>query len=401
MLDNSITVRQLNLYVKSLLENDTRLASISVTGEISNFKNHYASGHWYFTLKDNDASVRCVMFKSYAQKVGFIPVDGNKVTVRGYISLYERDGTYQFYASSLTLFGQGDISLKVKEIAEKLKKEGLFDEASKRPVAKFPKRIAVITSATGAAVSDICTTLNKRLPSCEVVICPVTVQGEGAAESMIKTLDRVYALSDIDTIIIGRGGGSSEDLSAFNDEALARKIYESPFPVISAVGHEIDVTICDFVADKRAATPTGAAVIACEDVSEYKIYIEKLFSRLHGAVKTTQKTYEQRLRSADVSRISQNALDLIERKIQTVDYLGKDMSNKMSLIISDKEKIFGGAVSKLDSLSPLKTLKRGYGVVSLGERVISSADGVKPGDSINVRLHDGSIDSEVKANERF
>ena len=400
-MDNSLTVKQLNLYVKSLLESDARLGAVSVTGEISNFKNHYASGHRYFTLKDNDASVRCVMFKSYAQGMTFVPEDGNKVTAKGYVSLYERDGQYQFYVSSISLYGEGDISLKFKEIAEKLKKEGLFDEDSKRPVSRFPKRIAVITSATGAAVKDICTTLEKRLPSCEVVLCPVTVQGEGAAQNMIKTLDRVYKLNGIDTIIIGRGGGSSEDLSAFNDEALARKIYESPFPVISAVGHEIDVTICDFVADKRAATPTGAAVIACEDASGYKDYIEKLKARIQNAASNMIKTYDYRIRSVDIERISQKALTFLDRKLQTLDYFDKDMSNCIRRILENRERRFDGAILKLDSLSPLKTLKRGYAVVSSAERVITSVDALNCGDRISVRLSDGKIDCEVKGNERF
>lgn len=400
-MNNPISVKQLNLYVKSLLETDTRLNSITVTGELSNFKNHYASGHWYFTLKDNDASVRCVMFRGYTPKVTFSPEDGNKVVVKGYVSLYERDGQYQFYASELSLFGQGDISFQVKALAEKLRKEGLFDPSSKRPVAKFPKRIAVITSSAGAAVRDICATLEKRLPSCEVILCPVTVQGEGAAESMVKTLDRVYGLQGVDTVIIGRGGGSAEDLGAFNDERLARKIYESPFPVISAVGHEIDFSICDYVADKRAATPTEAAVIATGDKGEYKAYTEGIKSRLNNALQAVLRGYEYRLLSADVKKISRNAVNLIDRKLQTIDYIHRDMLNSVSRILNRGERDFDNLLTKLDSLSPLKTLKRGYAVVSRQGGVVASADQVSPGDRIEVRLKDGKLNCEVKSNERF
>lgn len=400
-MNNPISVKQLNLYVKSLLETDTRLNSVTVTGELSNFKNHYASGHWYFTLKDNDASVRCVMFKGYTPKVTFSPEDGNKVVVKGYVSLYERDGQYQFYASELSLFGQGDISFQVKALAEKLRKEGLFDPSSKRPVAKFPKRIAVITSSAGAAVRDICATLEKRLPSCEVILCPVTVQGEGAAESMVKTLDRVYGLQGVDTVIIGRGGGSAEDLGAFNDERLARKIYESPFPVISAVGHEIDFSICDYVADKRGATPTEAAVIATGDKGEYKAYTEGIKSRLNNALQAVLRDYEYRLLSADVKKISRNAVNLIDRKLQTIDYIHRDMLNSVSRILNRGERDFDNLLTKLDSLSPLKTLKRGYAVVSRQGGVVASADQVSPGDRIEVRLKDGKLNCEVKSNERF
>ena len=267
-MDNTaISVKQLNTYVKSLIESDTRLIGISVCGEVSNFKNHYSSGHWYFTLKDSDAQIRCVMFSSYAQKTPFEVKDGMRVIVRGRVSVYERDGQYQFYAESIRPDGEGDLAEAFNRLKEKLEKEGLFSADNKRPINRFPRKIAVLTSDTGAAVRDIINITSSRYPICDILLCPVQVQGSTAAESMINMLERVYCLDGIDTIIIGRGGGSLEDLWAFNDEALARKIYESPIPVISAVGHETDFTICDFVADVRASTPSHAAQLAVPDKS--------------------------------------------------------------------------------------------------------------------------------------
>ena len=275
MNNNVLSVRQLNLYVRSLIEGDFRLANVTVTGEISNFKNHYSSGHLYFTLKDNDASVRCVMFKSYASRVKFDIEDGLQVFLKGKVSLYEKDGQYQFYAEEISVCGIGDIALKYEQVKNKLEKEGLLDPQSKRPLPKFPNNIAVITSKTGAAVQDILNILSRRWPYSQVVMCPVSVQGELAVPEMLNAMDRVYALGVADVIIIGRGGGSAEDLSAFNNEALARKIYESPVPVISAVGHETDFSICDLVADLRAPTPSAAAEFAVPDINEFNSLINK------------------------------------------------------------------------------------------------------------------------------
>ena len=265
---NSLSVKQLNFYVRSLIEGDAILNNVTVLGEISNFKNHYQSGHFYFTLKDSDAAVRCVMFKAYAQQIKFKPSDGMKVLLKGRVSLYEKDGQYQFYAEEMLEDGIGDITRKFNEIKDKLSMEGLFDTSSKRPIPKFPKRIAVVTSDTGAAVEDILNILSRRWKTSEIIMCPVAVQGKCAVPEICSTLERLYCLSDIDVIIIGRGGGSIEDLWAFNEEALARKIYESPIPVISAVGHETDFTICDFVSDLRAPTPSAAAEFATPDGAE-------------------------------------------------------------------------------------------------------------------------------------
>ena len=268
MQQSAISVKQLNFYVKSLLEGDKNLVNIAVFGEISNFKNHYSSGHWYFSIKDNDAAIRCVMFKGNAQRVNFSVSDGMKVVLKGRVSLFEKDGQYQFYAEEMYPLGIGDITAQFELLKSKLSAEGLFDSENKRKLPKFPKRIAVITSETGAAVQDILNILSRRWPVADIILCPVSVQGEFAVPQMIDALDRVYNLADVDVIIIGRGGGSIEDLWAFNSEDLARKIYESPVPVISAVGHETDFTICDFVADLRAPTPSAAAELAVPDILE-------------------------------------------------------------------------------------------------------------------------------------
>lgn len=283
-----LTVRQLNMYVKSLLEGDVNLSSVTLVGELSNFKNHYGSGHLYFVLKDNYASIRSVMFKGNALRINFLPKDGMQVICRGYVSLYERDGQYQFYAETMSPLGDGDIALEFEKIKAKLEGEGLFDVARKRPIPSFPEKIGVITSETGAAFQDIINISSRRFGMCDIVLFPALVQGISAPESLIKALDKAYKRKDISTLIIGRGGGSAEDLSCFNDEALARKIASSPIPVISAVGHETDFTICDFVADLRAPTPSAAAELALpsseELLNKVSLLNQSIKSSVYGVI---------------------------------------------------------------------------------------------------------------------
>ena len=393
---NTITVSQLNTYVKSLVENDPRLAFISVSGEISNFKNHFSSGHWYFTLKDKNASIRCVMFRSAASRVRFNVCDGLAVTLKGKVSIYEKDGQYQFYAEEMHPVGEGDLALQFKQVKEKLEQEGLFDQSSKRPIVKYPKRIAVITSDTGAAVKDILNITASRCPACEIVMCPVLVQGDMAAQDMIKTLDRVYAIDGIDTIIIGRGGGSAEDLHCFNDEALARKIYESPIPVISAVGHETDFTICDFVSDVRASTPSHAAEIATPDCNELKNRIRNIDNILKNKILFKQNLYATRLdllkKSVDVSRFE----SLFTQKQIEVDRLADRISyganNKLQTSVSRAATL----ISRIDALSPLKVIARGFSVVSKDDKVITGVDMLSVKDSITIRFNDGEADCIVE-----
>lgn len=392
---NTITVSQLNTYIKSLIENDPHLTYINVSGEISNFKNHFSSGHWYFTLKDQNASVRCVMFRSAASRVKFAVEDGLAVILKGRVSLYEKDGQYQFYAEELHPVGEGDLALAFKQVKEKLEAEGLFNPESKRPLAKYPKRIAVITSDTGAAVKDILNITSSRYPSCEIVMCPVLVQGDMAARDMIKTLDRVYALDGIDAIIIGRGGGSAEDLHCFNDEVLARKIYESPFPVISAVGHETDFTICDFVADVRASTPSHAAELATPDMRDLRGRVNSLVNLLKSRVSFKYSCYDTQLKALQ-GRVSPSNIERVFEKRQLdIDRITDNMANRVSQRLQSSQNIAAQLAARIDALSPLKVMARGFSVMSKNDECILSANNLNVGDNITVKLIDGDVDCLV------
>lgn len=388
----TVTVKQLNLFVKSLIEGDTRLNDIYVTGEISNFKNHYASGHLYFTLKDNDASIRCVMFKGYASRVKFNIEDGLKVILRGRVSIYEKDGQYQFYAEEMHPDGLGDISLEFEQIKERLSKEGLFDSENKRPIPKFPKRIAVITSETGAAVQDIINILTRRWSLCEIMLCPVSVQGENAVPQMLDALERVYALSNCDLIIIGRGGGSIEDLWAFNSEALARKIYESPIPVISAVGHETDFTICDFVADLRAPTPSAAAELSVPDINDIKALLYSYTAQLKNALQNKLSLGKTNFTALENSFFLKKPIEtIIEKRQQETDILTDRLIYAFNNLVSGYDTRLKTNIASLDALSPLKVLSRGYSVAEKDGKVITSVNSVEIDDNFNLKLSDGML----------
>lgn len=392
---NSITVSQLNTYVKSLLENDIRLLAVNVSGEISNFKNHFSSGHWYFTLKDQNASIRCVMFKGSNARVKFAPEDGLSVVVRGKVSLYEKDGQYQFYVEEMHPVGEGDLALAFKQVKEKLEKEGLFNPESKRPLVKYPKCIAVITSETGAAVRDILNITAMRYPVCKIVMCPVLVQGDLAANDMIKTLDRIYALESIDCIIIGRGGGSAEDLHCFNDEALARKIYESPFPVISAVGHETDFTICDFVADVRASTPSHAAELAVPNINDLLYSVHSYMLIFKNALLSKCNYYAARLETLKNTVSAKNIEYLFQKYRLDVDKITDKIESLTSKKLETGCFILAKLVSRIDALSPLKVMTRGFSVASKNGLVLKSVSNVQTGDNIKVAFYNGEIDCKV------
>ena len=396
-----LSVKQLNMYVKSLIEGDARLAFISIKGEISNFKNHFSSGHFYFTLKDNDAAIRCVMFRAYASAVKFRPEDGMEVILTGRVSIYERDGQYQFYAEEMHNAGQGDISVRFEQIKKKLAEEGLFDEESKRPIPKFPENIAVVTSNTGAAVQDIMNILSRRYPLARVIMCPVAVQGELAVPDMVNTLERIYALNNVDLIIIGRGGGSIEDLWAFNSEALARKIYESPIPVISAVGHETDFTICDFVADLRAPTPSAAAELAVPNSAELKNKIEKLQSNMCSLLRAKYNYCATRFDAVTASPMLKKPLDaLIFDRYEHLDKLSEKIFTLTEKKINEREKQFSLLSSVLETLSPLKVINRGYAVAEANGEIVKSIYQVKIGDSLNLRLNDGRLTCQITEKEQ-
>lgn len=391
----AITVKQLNFFVKSLLEGDKRLNCVSVKGEISNFSNHYASGHWYFTLKDSDASIRCVMFKSYASKVKFNIENGMQVVIEGKVSLYERDGQYQFYVEQLLSDGIGDIAVAFEQIKQRLLKEGLFDTDNKRPIPSFAKKIAVITSPTGAAVQDILSILKRRNPMCEVVLCPVSVQGESAVPEMIDALNKVYNLTDVDLIIIGRGGGSIEDLWAFNSEILARKIYESPFPVISAVGHETDFTICDFVSDLRAPTPSAAAEIAVPDISIFRQNLLRYKENMVSSLNNRYNLEISRLSAFTNSAVMRNPENILFPFMQNLDRITEKLLFCEKNILNSKTADFQKEVAALDALSPLKLLKSGYSIVKKGEKTVSSVNELNIGDDVDITFSDGKVNAKI------
>lgn len=397
MLKSALTVRQLNLYVRSLIEGDARLSNVLVSGELSNFKNHYASGHLYFTLKDREASIRCVMFRSFAERIKFKPLDGLKVVLRGRVSIYEKDGQYQFYAEEMLPEGVGDIALGFEQVKAKLETEGLFDQSTKRPLPKFPKRIAVVTSDTGAAVKDIMNILSRRWSLAEIVLCSVAVQGEQAVPEMLSALDRLYSLSGIDVIIIGRGGGSAEDLWAFNSEQLSRKIYESPVPVISAVGHETDFTICDFVADLRAPTPSAAAELAVPNINEISSKLNRYENSLKSFLENKYQFSFARLEALLNAFCMKNPTDfIVGRSYERLDRLTDKLSQAANRTLDSADRSFVSLTARLDALSPLKVLSRGYAAVSKDNGTVSSVTQAQKGDILDVSLTDGTLICVVK-----
>ncbi len=397
MLKSALTVRQLNLYVRSLIEGDARLSNVLVSGELSNFKNHYASGHLYFTLKDREASIRCVMFRSFAERIKFKPLDGLKVVLRGRVSIYEKDGQYQFYAEEMLPEGVGDIALGFEQVKAKLEAEGLFDQSTKRPLPNFPKRIAVVTSDTGAAVKDIMNILSRRWSLAEIVLCSVAVQGEQAVPEMLSALDRLYSLSGIDVIIIGRGGGSAEDLWAFNSEQLARKIYESPVPVISAVGHETDFTICDFVADLRAPTPSAAAELAVPNINEISSKLNRYENSLTSFLENKYQFSFARLEALLNAFCMKNPTDfIVGRSYERLDRLTDKLSQAANRTLDSADRSFVSLTARLDALSPLKVLSRGYAAVSKDNGTVSSVTQAQKGDILDVSLTDGTLICVVK-----
>ena len=391
----TITVKQLNLYVKSLVESDARLYNVAVCGEISNFKNHYASGHWYFTLKDSDAQIRCVMFAGYTSRVLFRVEDGMRVIIKGRVSIYERDGQYQFYAEEMHADGEGDLAVAFNRLKEKLEKEGLFAAENKRPLKPFPEKIAVLTSDTGAALRDILNITGSRYPLCKILICPVSVQGENAVGSMITMLEKVYTRDDIDTIIIGRGGGSLEDLWAFNNENLARKIYESPIPVISAVGHETDFTICDFVADVRAATPSHAAQLAVPDIDALFNLLSSYKSNFQNLIFSRYELANSRYKLAVSSRFFASPQVIFQELMLKTDAISEKIRSFYNSLIANYEKEFSAVLLKLDALSPLKTLSRGYAAVTRNDKRIASVADLSENEDIDLRFADGQARCRV------
>ena len=390
-----LTVTQLNMYVKSILDSNTVLNDVYIQGEISNFTNHYKSGHLYMSIKDETGIIKAVIFRQYASSLNFTPKSGMKVIVRGRVSLFERDGTYQLYITAMRQAGLGDLQLAYEQLKAKLQKEGLFDTEKKKMLPKIPSRVAVITSPTGAAVQDIFNILKRRFPIVNVIMCPVQVQGELAAPQLIEAVKQVNEKNCADVIIIGRGGGSIEDLWAFNDETLAREIYKSKIPVISAVGHETDFTICDYVADRRAPTPSAAAELAVPDRDDLIIRFDRLKSNLKNSLTRTFKQNELKFESLMNKQCMKNPYFSITVKGQEVDLLENRMIKSFERIYSQSNASFLKVASKLNSLSPTNVLLRGYSVVYKDDKIISSKDDVSKGDEIKLNFSDGVRKAEI------
>ena len=389
------TVSQLNNYVKTMIDSDPCLTYIYVVGEISNFTNHYKTGHFYLTLKDSSSAIKAVMFRSNAARIKFEPQNGMKVICRGRASLFERDGSFQFYIDEMQPDGAGALQVAFEQLCEKLKNEGLFDEAHKKPIPKFPERIAVITSPTGAAVQDIKNVISRRCPCVEVVMCPVLVQGDGAAAQLCEAVEKVNELNCADVIIIGRGGGSIEDLWAFNDETLARIIFNSNIPVISAVGHEIDFTVCDFVSDLRAPTPSAGAELAVPDINDVRFMLSRLEGGVLSAYGNRISNLRSRVKLSAESYVLKNPENYISALREKLNLNSTKMKSSFSNRLSESREAFAALCAKLDAMSPLATIARGYSVTYVDKKPIKSVDEVNLNDCLNVKLVDGVINCTV------
>ncbi len=391
-----ISVSQLNRYVKSVLEGDPHLTAVYISGEISNFTLHYKSGHMYMSLKDESAAVRAVMFRGNASKLAFKPEDGMKVIVRARVSLYEAGGSFQIYIDEMQPDGVGALQVAFDQLKKKLGEEGLFDDSLKRPLPTYPARVGVITSPTGAAVRDIFNVLGRRYPLARVVFCPVLVQGDGAAASIADAIARFGAAQAADVLIVGRGGGSMEDLWAFNEEIVARAVAASPIPVISAVGHETDFTICDFVADLRAPTPSAAAELAVPDQMRLASTVETLYGRLLTAARTRIQTCDQQLRRLAEKRCLSQPQYFVEEQMLRLDYVTRRFAAAASRQIGDEQRRVTAMASKLDALSPLKVLGRGYAIPYRADgQTLASVKQTAVDDKISLQISDGIVDCRV------
>lgn len=396
MESNVYSVSQINRYIKMLIDKDAYLNSITVRGEITNFKAHY-TGHFYFTLKDETSTIKCVMFKSMASLVKFKPADGMKVVITGQVSLFERDGTYQIYCKTMVPEGVGELYLAYEQLKEKLAKEDLFDVKYKKKIPFLPNRVGVITSKTGAVVRDIINVSTRRYPNVNLCIFPAAVQGVNVASTVIEGIETFNRLNNVDVIIIARGGGSFEDLFGFNDESLARKIFESNIPVVSAVGHETDFTICDFVSDLRAPTPSAAAELVYPRYSDIISKISVNENRVLIATKNYLIRKREYVKRIMASKLEKVPLDMINKYKMEIDKSIAISENAMCLKLEKYKSKSSNLISKLDALSPLKTLSRGYSVVeNENHKVIKSKNDVEVGNNISITFSDGKINATVK-----
>ncbi len=399
MNENTLTVSELNNLIKTLIDCEPMLNKVCVRGELSNYK-IYPSGHHYFTLKDSESSLRCVMFKSSASKLRFRPESGMGVTAFGRVSVFSRDGAYQLYCTDLIPEGTGDLQIAFEQLKAKLASEGLFDPEHKKQLPPFPKKIAIITSPAGAAVHDMIRILGKRWPMTKVILLPVRVQGVEAPPEIVGAIRYANKHKIAEIIITGRGGGSIEDLWAFNDERVARAIYDSELPVISAVGHEPDVTISDYVADVRASTPSNAAEIAVPNAADMRELLENLGIRQSQAVRKKMMTISSKLEELKKRRVLQTPMAYVDSKRAELDYVKDKFIAAADRSNSEKRRDFVRLAASLDAMSPLKVLGRGYAIAAdIRGELVRSIDDVKPDDKLRLCVNDGIIKCRVEESE--
>ena len=396
MEEKVFNVSQVNKYVKMLIDSDAFLNNINITGEITNFKSHY-TGHFYFTLKDENSSIKCVMFKSAAQLVKFKPEDGMKVVISGQINVFERDGVYQIYCMTMKQAGLGELYIAYEKLKKKLQDEGLFDEIYKKKIPFLPDRVGVITSKTGAVIKDIINVSTRRYNDIDLLIYPAAVQGVNVAKTVISGIKTFNKLNNVDVIIIARGGGSFEDLFGFNDENLAREIFNSKIPIVSAVGHETDFTICDFVSDLRAPTPSAAAELVYPKKSDILTKISTDRNRnilaMNGYI-NRKKEYLKRIKASKLEKIPYDIINKYRMQIDKDIMISK---NAIDMKIEKYRSICIKNIAKLDALSPLKTLTRGYSVVeNVDGKIVKKVSDVNKNDDLCVILQDGKIQVKVK-----
>ena len=392
--DASMSVGELNQYIKNMFDDNRMLNAISVRGEISNFVNH-RSGHLYFSLKDSEGQIRAVMFRSSAQSLKFMPENGTKVIARGTVSVYTKDGSYQIYVNSMQPDGIGALYLAYEQLKERLFNEGLFDESVKKSIPAYPERIGVITSPTGAAVRDIINVIGRRYPLATIYLYPSLVQGESAESSLIEGVKYFSDSKLVDTVIIGRGGGSIEDLWAFNGERLARTIYACPIPIISAVGHETDFTICDFVCDLRAPTPSAAAELAVPDIREIAMNLDSLQARLDGALIGQIERNKDKLSYIISSPVMQNPLNVIEVHRENLEDILSSIDGAFENICRQGRNSLALLVGKAEAMNPLAVLSRGFSVVSHNGNTVTDAKDLSVSDTVDIRMSKGRLKAKV------
>ncbi|HPQ45748.1 MAG TPA: exodeoxyribonuclease VII large subunit [Clostridia bacterium] len=398
-MNKAVTVSRLNAYIKMVLGNDEYLSNVLVTGEISNFK-HHQSGHLYFTLKDAESALSCVMFQAKASLLDFRPEDGMEIVASGYVSVFERTGRYQLYVQAMIPGGEGALYRQFEELKKKLAAEGLFDEAVKKPIPMIPGKIGVVTSETGSVIKDILNVLDRRYPIYNLELYPAHVQGRGAEKEIAAGIRYFNRKGDTDVIIIARGGGSIEDLWPFNEEYLARAIYESRIPVVSAVGHETDYTIADFVSDRRAPTPSAAAELVVPELTALMDGINNSGIRLRNHMRALLERYSTRVRSLADRPVMKRPGEIFNMTEMVVERLSEKLEAEVSMLMERKEADLKSLAGKIELLSPVATLVRGYSVLKdNGGHVITSLKAVGTGDRISAVLSDGRIDCEVKGKE--